>query len=197
MIYSIMIVQKQKIRYDYNYLQYYCNENGIELLNDYSNININISTKIEGKCINADCNNIFAKGMKSLCKYGGVCKKCGIKIRMEKIKCKNKELYGFEYALQSTVIKDKMKIQNLEKYGVENQFQSHDVKEKIKQTNLEKYGVEHPLQNQEIKIKTIQTNLEKYGVEHPSQNTEVRVKTKNTNLEKYGVEHPSQNTDVK
>jgi hypothetical protein len=186
---------KTVVRYDNNYLQQYCKENGIELLKDYSKEKVNIYTIIEGKCVN--CDNNFSKGMKPLCINGGVCKKCGIKMRMEKIKCKNKDLYGVEYALQSSTIKDKIKIQNLEKYGVENQFQLEETKNKIKKTNLEKYGVEHPLQNTSIKTKIKTTCLEKYGVENPNQNAEIRQKTIKTCLEKYGVECPLQSQDVK
>ena len=51
---------KQIIRYDYNYLQKYCKENGIELLKNYLTENINIYTKIEGKCLK--CSNNFSKG---------------------------------------------------------------------------------------------------------------------------------------
>ena len=186
---------KSVVRYDYNYLQQYCKENGIELLKDYSKEKINIYTIIEGKCVN--CENNFSKGMKPLCINGGVCKKCGIKMRMEKIKCKNKELYGVEYALQSSTIKDKIKAQNLEKYGVENQFQLEETKNKIKKTNLEKYGFEHPLQNTSIKDKIKTTCLEKYGVECPLQSQDIKDKIKQTNLEKYGVEHPSQTEENK
>jgi hypothetical protein len=208
---------KSIVRYDYNYLQQYCKENGIELLKDYSTENVNIYTIIEGKCVN--CENNFSKGMKPLCINGGVCKKCGIKMRMEKIKCKNKELYGVEYALQSSTIKHKIKAQNLEKYGVEHPSQTEENKVKHKKTCLEKYGVEHISQSQDIKDKIKQTNLEKYGVENPSQSEniknkkeikclyslgvknpfqseEVKDKIRQTNLEKYEVENAQQNAEV-
>jgi len=58
--------KQPKVRYDYNYLQQHCKEHNIELLEDYSNVNINIYTNIRGRCVNTSCNNIFSKGMKQL-----------------------------------------------------------------------------------------------------------------------------------
>ena len=174
---------KPGVRYDFNYLQHYCKDNGIILLKDYSNINVNIYTVIEGICVN--CQNIFQKGMKPLCINGGMCKKCGIKLRMDKIKQTMLEKYGVEHALQNKKIIEKVKQHNLTTYGVENQFQSEKVKDKIKKTNLLKYGFEYPMQNREIREKTNQTNLVKYGVENPSQNSEVAEKaSKNAYLSK-------------
>ena len=192
---TIVKEQCKKVRYDNIYLHSFCKEHNIRLLKDYTNTKINIYTIIEGICF--ICSNNFSKGMKPLCINGAICKKCGIKIRMEKSKQTNLERYGVEYALQSNIIKDKVKEQNLEKYGVENVFQSEEVKDKIKQTNLEKYGVEHPLQNAEIINKIKQTNLEKYGVEHPLQSQDIKDKIKSTCLEKYGVECPLQSEDIK
>ena len=40
----------ERMRYDYNALQKFCNENNIELLEDYSKSNITVKTKIKGKC---------------------------------------------------------------------------------------------------------------------------------------------------
>ncbi len=185
----------KKVMYDNMYLYKLCKEHNIKLLKDYTNIKINIYTIIEGICI--ICSNIFSKGMKPLCINGAVCKKCSIKMRMDKMKCKNKELYGVEYALQSSTIKDNIKSRNLEKYGVENIFQSEEIKNKIKATCLEKYGVEHPLQSQDIKDKIKATCLEKYGFEHLLQSQDIKDKIKATCLEKYGVESPLQSQDVK
>ena len=39
-----------ELKYSYNSLQKFCEENGIELCKDYSHENVTQKTKIEGKC---------------------------------------------------------------------------------------------------------------------------------------------------
>ena len=57
---------KNKVKYDYNFLQEFCKENNITLLQDYSNEKINSYIKIEGKCIYKGCNESFIKSFHNL-----------------------------------------------------------------------------------------------------------------------------------
>ena len=185
------------MRYNYDWLQNYCNENNIILLKDYSNEIFNSKIRIQGKCIVEHCEEYFEKLPQNLIKTGGYCKKCSEKIRKEKSKQTCLEKYGVENPFQNPIIKEKIKQYNLTKYGVENPSQSQEIKEKKIQTSLKNYGVEYHFQNSEIKEKSIQTCLEKYGVENPFQNPIIKEKIKQYNLTKYGVENPSQSQEIK
>ena len=52
---------KQRVRYDNNYLQKFCKENGIELLKDYSKENVNRDIIIEAKCSMECCDKYIIK----------------------------------------------------------------------------------------------------------------------------------------
>jgi hypothetical protein len=153
-----------KIIYDTNFLENYCQENEIILNNSYDNTNRN--TRIQGKCLTDNCEYNFDKVFRQLVKSGAYCNICS------KIKHQNK-------------IKEVV----LNKYGVENVFQMKEIKDKIQYTNLLKYGVLHHNQNQEIRNKTKQTCIEKYGVDNPSKSNDIRLKMEETCIEKYGVRY--------
>jgi hypothetical protein len=187
---------KQKVRYNYEFLQKYCEENNITLLKDYSNEKVNRDTKIEAKCVTESCNEIVNKNFRQMIeKSGCYCNSCSKKNGKIKIKQTCLERYGVEYHSQSNDFKDKL--QMIDKYNLDYQLKIERIKEKRKQTNLKKYGVEHPLQNKDIKEKIKQTCLEKYGVEHPHQNIFVQEKFKNTCLEKYGTITPLLTSEIK
>ena len=50
--------------FNFNKLNYYCKENGITLLEDYSSSKLTHKFIIKGKCIYNNCNNIFEKNLK-------------------------------------------------------------------------------------------------------------------------------------
>ena len=52
-----------ELKYSYESLQKFCNENGIELCRDYSQEVVRRETKIEGKCRNEGCNELFNKAV--------------------------------------------------------------------------------------------------------------------------------------
>jgi hypothetical protein len=185
------------MKFNYESLITFCNNNNIKLLKEYYNDNINRGTKIRGKCITDNCLNEFDKNFNNLYKTNGYCRSCTNKFALEKRKATSLEKYGVENPMQNAEFIEKIKATNLEKYGVECSLQNAEVREKIKATNLEKYGVEHPMQNAEVREKIKATNLENYGVEHAFQSEEIKEKMKTTNLKKYGVENPSQSEEVK
>jgi hypothetical protein len=208
----------KQIKYNSDFLNKYCQENNIKIID--TNEKINRETIIKGYCIEKNCDNKFEKTFRRMIENAGPrCYNCsrivknikdkitflqkyGVEhnfqseIIKEQIKKTNLEKYGVEHHSQNNIIKDKKKKINLEKYGVENIFQSEIIKEQIKKTNLEKYGVEYSSQNNIIKNKKKKTNLEKYGVENVSQNNIIKDKKKKTNLEKYGVEYALQNSEI-
>ena len=205
-------------KYDKTFLDLYCKENNIVLLNNYENTNS--KTTIIGKCIEPDCNEIFSKSFYYLVKNKGYCNKHSIfygnekskqvclKLygvekpqKLNKIKEKSKQTcikkYGVEHHLKTNYCKEKIKQTNLKKYGVEYISQIKEIKDKIKITNFNKYGVENPMQSNIIKEKAKQTCIEKYGTECSLQNDEIRKKSKQTLLNRYGVENISQNDNIK
>ena len=185
----------KKVKYDINYLQSFCKDNSIELLEPYTSVNRD--TKIKGKCKKELCKEIFYKSFRRLVENKPYCSECCKINGKEKSKKTFLEKYGCEYATQNKEIKEKSKKTNLEKYGCENPFQNKEIKEKIKQKNLEKYGCEYYLQTKEKQQKSKNTCLEKYGVENCMQNKEIRNKVKQTFIEKYGVENCMQSEKFK
>ncbi len=66
-----MTEPKQKVRYNYEFLQKYCEENNITLLKDYSNEKVNRDTKIEAKCISENCEYNTEKAFRLVVENGG------------------------------------------------------------------------------------------------------------------------------
>jgi hypothetical protein len=188
---------KLVVRYDYNYLQQYCKENGIELLKDYSTEKVNRDTIIEAKCLIENCNDSCNKDFRNFVKNGANCKKHSLINRNLKVMQTCLERYGCDHPAKSQQSKEKSKKTCLEKYGCEYSLQAKEVKDKSKQTNLEKYGSENPNQNIEIRKKTKSTCLKKYGCEYALQSKEVKDKSKQTCFTHFGVEHNSQNEEIK
>ena len=186
-----------KIKYDYVYLQKFCQENGIELLEDYSDVKVNRETRIKAICLINDCNDISNKTFRQIMKLGCFCKKHTKEIMEQKRKETNKERYGVENPSQSEEIKNKKKETCLKNHGVEWSLQSKNIREKGKKKTIEKYGVENAMQNQDIKNKTKENNLKNLGVEYPQQSKEVKEKTKQSYISNWGVEHISQSQEIK
>jgi hypothetical protein len=209
------MINKTRVRYDYNYLKQFCDNNKIILEKNYLCEQVNRNTLIIGKCINTNCKNSFNICFREFVKYLNFgCNECRKKITSERRKQKCINTYGVDHFMKVKEIKkkadetfnknygnnyelisEKRKKTFLEKYGVEHPFQNKTIKQKFKNTIKEKYGVEFILQNDKFKNKFKETCLEKYGVEHPMQLEENIEKAKKTCLEKYGVEHPM-NSDV-
>ena len=64
------------IRHDLSFLIKYVNENGITLLQDYTNSKITVKSNIECKCNSKNCSEIFSKPFSQIILYGAYCKKC-------------------------------------------------------------------------------------------------------------------------
>ena len=89
--------------------------------------------------------------------YYSCSQKCGNKKRT----ITNTEIYGFDYLIQNTEIKNRIKETNILKYGTVNPFESEICKEKIRKTCLDKFGFDHPMQNNEIKNKSLKNRFVK------------------------------------
>jgi len=166
------IYKKKSFIYTLDYLNKYCLDNNITLINKLEYNNINCNTIIEGKCKKNDCDKYFKKKFYKLVKTNAYCLEC---------------IYNNA--------KEKRKQTNLNTIGNENYFQNDKIKEKIMQTNIIKYGVTHITKSDEIKNKIKQTNLKKFGFEHQSLNKDIQNKITETNLKKYGVKHLMHNPE--
>jgi len=62
--------------FNYNFLDYFCKNNNISLLKNYSNENITRETRIEGKCLTNNCLNHFNKSFRQLVKVNSYCESC-------------------------------------------------------------------------------------------------------------------------
>ena len=196
--------------YNYTNLKSYCEENNIQLLNEYSNINVTRDTIIVGKCKN--CNNNFNKTFRQLKKSNNYCDLCTK--NNKKIKIENTCLinYGVKSIFQCKEIRENMVKSMVDKYGVNNisklkeiqikkeetcmknhgvkvSFQSSKIKEEIKKTFIKNHGVDNPFKSSNIKEQIKKTNLEKYGFENPQQKQNIKNKTKKTCLNKFGVDN--------
>jgi hypothetical protein len=189
--------KKEKTRYDINLLTSFCTENNIELLKDYSKENINCKKRIEGKCMNKECENKFNKQFCKLLKSGPYCIVCTTLNGITKYKKNCMEKYGVENTFKLQNIQEKMKNTMIERYGVEYTGCSKELMEKMKNTMIERYGVDHPTKSQEIIENKKKTCLEKYGVEYHIQSEQVKEKSKNTCMINHGVEYYLQSEEVK
>lgn len=185
------------MKYDYERLVDFCDEQNIVLCDDYSLQKLTAFSIITGKCKTEECDCIFTKEFRNLVKSYGYCIDCSKTNAKTKLKATWLEKYGVEHISKLDEIKEKVKKTSLERYGSECSLQNASVKEKTKKSCLVKYGVEHIGQSEAHKEKAKKTSLEKYGVEHYTQTSEFKNQYKNTCLEKYGVEHTSQLNETK
>ncbi len=208
-----------KTKYGFEILKQFCDEKKITLLEDYKFVNLNQKSRIQGKCYNSNCDNVFNTSLNNLYERNGFCDICSKENRItnqkktflinygvtnpnksEEVRSKiyqtNINKYGHKHTFTSQLVKEKIKTTMIEKYGVVNPQQNINIKEKTNNTCLVKYGSKNIMQNNEIRNKIKETCLEKYGTEYPSQNKKIREKVINTNLKKWGVKNPIQNSII-
>ena len=94
-----MTERKSKLRYNYEFLQQYCDENKIVLKKDYSKEKVVRDTIIEAKCVN--CDNDCIKNFRLMLSIGCFCKIHTNENRNEKVKKTCLEKYGFENPFQN------------------------------------------------------------------------------------------------
>jgi len=207
-----------KIKYNFELLQEFCEQNNINLSDEYTDKNTNCNIKIKNKCANINCNNIYEKKFHILFKTNNfMCKLCS------KINgfIKNKETinkkYGVDYIWQSKEIRNKITKTFIEKYGCNVASKSEIVKKKIKDTNfikynftpkitltkeeqnsklIEKYGSINFRSSKIIKDKIINTCIQKYNVTHISKVPQIQKMKKENCLNKYGCEFPIQDPTI-
>jgi hypothetical protein len=178
--------QAKRIYFDFALLQTFCNENGITLLEDYSQKFVTRNMMVNGTCRNQDCKETFTLGFRTLYRNNtGYCIACSKKENVSRLKSACLSKFGVDNARKCPIINEKVKQTCLEKYGYNNPSQNEDVKQKIKDTCEKVYGG-HPLTNKDVQDKRKKNCLAKYGCENHQQNADVRLKTEATCLKKYG-----------
>ncbi len=169
---------KKRIRYDYNYLINFCEENNITLKKAYEDEKITRDTIIIAKCLLCE-NLMVSKSFRVLINgknFG--CNICKPKISLQKTKDTSMKRYGVHCSLQNDMVRQKIKDTNLKKFGCENPSQSEEIKQKKNCTNMKKLGCENPMQNEGVRQKAKNTNIERLGCEYPTQSEIVRQKEK-------------------
>lgn len=215
-----------RTRYDIHLLNKFCEENHVNLLEDYSDMHLTRYSIIKGQCMYNDCKNCFEKKLLNLIKIGGYCDTCKKNVLVERMKKTFLENYGFENILQLDFIKEKTNpnkftYDKLVLYCKEKNItladdytHSHLTKKSVIKTKcqtlncdglvekvfreIEKRGAYCKDCTQNIKTKKIKdTCLQKYGAECPLSCDLIQNKMKQTNLDKYGVEYTFQSEDIK
>lgn len=215
------------LRYDYDTLIAYCNENKLEI-NPIENNKCNRDTVIDGNCKTPSCKESFSKSFRQLVKVGGFCSNCSKTIGIVKNEttyfekhtkslteyCLKNEIqllksYEGEHIDRDTVIEGNCKTldcnesfskplrQLLKLGGYCLECAKNLGKDKIVNTNLERFGCKNAMQNSEVREKLKQSTLEKYGVEHNSQLDSIKQRKKGKSIEKYGVEYVLQSPAIR
>jgi hypothetical protein len=142
-------------KYSFESLQKYCNENGIELCRDYSQEVVRRETKIEGKCKNKDCNELFNKSLKQIIhKNAYYCKKCTYNNAKIKRKETCLEKYGVEYARNAEQVKHKCDIVTKYNYNLLQTFLQENANVKV----VKDYSNERIYANYKLEILCTNTN---------------------------------------
>jgi hypothetical protein len=95
----------QRVKYDIQRLENYCNENNLTLTADYKDVFLTQNTLIKGKCIYNNCNNNFEKKFRELLKTDGYCRDCTYENAKDKRKKTCLEKYGVECVMKDSQIK--------------------------------------------------------------------------------------------
>jgi len=201
---SCMYLKNDKIRYDLKYLQNYCNENNIILLEDYTNIQLNRETIITSKCLTDGCENICIKHFRLFLESGSNCNNCTELKRINKLKkssWKSEKIrynnqYLDVYCNENNIIllEDYTNIQLNRETIVTAKCLSEDCKNKVEKSFRRIVSTGCYCNNCSIvlgKEKSKQTSLEKYGTEYPAQNAEVSEKSSKHAYKAYNFVFPS------
>ncbi len=164
-----------KLKYNFDYIKKYCEENNIVLLEDYSDQHLNSLFVIKTKCSNIECDKKCEKEIRQFF-INSLCKDCSAIKRLKTLEQNNLAKYGYKNVFQIPEIKDKLKETCLNRYGVENPSMNEDIKDKKKKTLLKNYGVEN-MYHSEVLVERLKKSIrEKYGVDNVSQNPDISEK---------------------
>jgi len=190
------------LKYSYENLKKFCNENGIELCRDYSQEVVRQKTIIEGKCNNVDCNSIFAKSFSAFL-INHYCSNC---VKIEKYKKVKETLlnkYGVTNPKQIQSVKDTIispiyNLIKLQKFCNENKIiliNNYDNININKNTNIIGRCMTNLCLNTFDKkfCELVKTN----GYCRDCTYKNAKIKRKETCLEKYGVESVMKNDEIK
>jgi hypothetical protein len=201
------------MRYNYDNLCHYCEENGIELLEEYVNVNVTCEIRIKAKCLMIDCQNEVNKTFYCLVNKGGgcFCQQHTEENKKKKMKQAWKNTWkGIIYDYDNLCdYCEKNDIELLDEYRDVNVTRDTRIKAKCLMRDcrnevdksfygLVKYGgcfcQQHTEENRQEKKK--HAYKEKTGYENPAQDPTVQEKKKQTYKEKTGYENPFQDPAV-
>ena len=211
-----MSERKPKMRHDYNYLLQFCKENGIELLKDYSKINVIRDTEIKAKCLTNECDGIVEKSFRELKRRDNVlcfCKVCcewGIEKLNNYVNENRIELIGkYNNITRDTIITAKCLIDDCHdiaeksfKNFVENggcYCNTHTTLNMVNKcitTNIKLRNVPYTFQDPITREKGKNTLIEILGVDNCSKSEKIKQKKEETCMSNFGVKNPSQHPSV-
>ena len=201
---SCMYLKNDKIKYDFKYLQNYCNENNIILLKDYTNIQVNRETIIAANCLSDGCEDICIKHFRLFLESGCKCNNCTELNRInkfknsgwksEKIRYNNNYLNDYCNKKNIILLKDYTNIQVNRETIVIAKCLSEYCKNKVDKSFRHIVDTGCCCNSCSIVLgqeKAKQTSFEKYGVENPAQNSEVSEKASKNAYKSYDYIFPS------
>jgi hypothetical protein len=184
--------------YNLERLQSYCKENGVTLLEENFNYDLNSNSIIKSYCLNKNCGLLVSKKFLSFLKTGSYCKKCNL-FKSKKL---NDSEYTTKYGLDSlekychenniTLLKDYSKIILSQKSRIIGKCQTNNCENEFNKSfeNFYKRSGYCNLCTKNIKVyKQKQTFLKNYGVDNPNKTTDTRNKIYETNTNTYGCKH--------
>jgi len=183
-------------KYGIVFLMKLVEEYGLRLIGEYEKVNR--ETKIEGYCMEENCEGVWRKSFRMLVERGGPRCKIHTEIkRKERNQETNIKRRGFKHHSQDPEIKAKKEETNMRKRGFKNVSQDPEIKAKKEETNMRKRGFRYNSQDPKVKAKKEETNMRKRGFRYSLQDPEVKARGIETNLQKRGVRFSSQDPEVK
>jgi len=183
-----LYLENNKVLYNLSFLLNYCKTNNIELLEDYSTINVNKDTLIKAKCLTDNCNENVEKTLIMIIgNCGCYCKKCTEQIRLQKLKIAEwnsdktrfNNNYFVNYCKSNSIIL-------LEDYSNIDINRDTLIKSKCLTDNCN--------ENVEKTFRLIVENSGSFCKNCTNNNS--KLKTKNTCVNKYGVENVCHNAEI-
>lgn len=193
------------MRYNNNTLLQYVNENNISLTEDYAEQKVDRDTRINGNCLNENCDDTFSKTFRQLVKTQAYCFNCSLQNGVLKIK---NQLITYNYDRLIEYCNENL-IELIYDYSNEIMGKNYHIEGKCKTENcnnifnkdfrslLKIGGYCYDCSKEKGKVKIKKTNFERYGSEYGMLASENRKELQEATIKKFGKKFYSQTDEYK
>ena len=193
------------MRYNNYTLSQYINENNILLTEDYTEQKVDRNTRINGNCLNENCEDLFSKTFRQLVKTQAYCFNCSVKNGILKIKTQT-ITYNYDRLLEYC---NENLIELIHDYSNETMGKNYRIKGKCKTENCDNIfdkdfrsllkigGYCYDCSKEKGKVKIKKTNFERYGSEYGILASENRKELQEATIKKFGKKFYSQTDEYK